>query len=86
MTCFVPQPEQPSPLGTDAADSPGSYGASSSGYYQQSLSPDSVNIGSPVYQQVSALGRCMWKSSINCLIRETKTALFERVLISRKTA
>ena len=63
-TYFSP-PHSVSPMGspysfqtsprTESVDSPVSYGGASVGsvgYYQQSLSPDSVNVGSPLYQQV----------------------------------
>ena len=46
---------QASPGLAESVDSPLSYGGTSVGsvsYYQQSLSPDSVNVGSPVYHQV----------------------------------
>ena len=59
-TAFYSSPQNGSPMGspysyvgTETADSPLSYsGSSVGGYYQQSMSPDSVNIGSPFYQQV----------------------------------
>jgi len=60
-TAFYSSPQNGSPMGspysyvgTETADSPLSYsGSSVGGYYQQSMSPDSVNIGSPFYQQGS---------------------------------
>lgn len=59
---YYSAPESVSPMGSpysfqaspraDSVDSPFSYGGVS--YYQQSLSPDSVNVGSPIYHQVGA--------------------------------
>ena len=60
---YYSTPESVSPMGspysfqasprTDSVDSPFSYGGVS--YYQQSLSPDSVNVGSPIYHQVGGI-------------------------------
>ena len=57
---YYSAPESVSPMGSpysfqaspraESVDSPFSYSGVS--YYQQSLSPDSVNVGSPVYHQV----------------------------------
>ena len=60
---YYSAPESVSPMGSpysfqaspraDSVDSPFSYGGVS--YYQQSLSPDSVNVGSPIYHQVGGI-------------------------------
>ena len=63
---YYSAPESVSPMGSpysfqaspraDSVDSPFSYSGVS--YYQQSLSPDSVNVGSPVYHQVGRTIKC----------------------------
>ena len=66
---YYSAPESVSPMGSpysfqaspraESVDSPFSYSGVS--YYQQSLSPDSVNVGSPVYHQVRKM---TWFSQI----------------------